>query len=93
MIAPSTIVSRNTAIIDSTLDGEVLALDLGSGETFVFEGVAKAIWDLMNEPVAISAICARLRESFDIGAEQCLTEVSRFVEALAEQNAFVLSAP
>lgn len=93
VITPSTIVSRKTAIVDSTLDGEVLALDLDAGETFVFDGTAKAIWELTKEPIAISAICARLCEAYDIAAERCLAEVVSFVEALAKQDVLVLSEP
>ena len=48
------------------------------------------IWEILETPKEIDAICAELRKEYAIGAEECRAEVSSFLSELVEHGAIAL---
>jgi hypothetical protein len=72
-------------IIDETIDGEVVAINLDSGIYYSFRGVAAAIWAGVNgraTPTEIAAAIEAGPGALDDGAQV----VARFVEQLVEEG-------
>ena len=55
---------RNSGIIFSAIDREVLALDDG-GKFFTFNETTAAIWQYLEAPRTLPAICSHLADLYD----------------------------
>jgi hypothetical protein len=71
-------------VVHETVDGEVIAIDLGNGSYYSLAGSAPAIWDLLAGGATESEICAALAAMFEADAETIRVEVSSLLEKLRE---------
>jgi hypothetical protein len=71
-------------VVHETVDGEVIAIDLGNGSYYSLAGSAPAIWDLLVRGATESEICAALAIKFEADAETIRGEVSSLLEKLRE---------
>jgi len=77
-------------VVHETVDGEVIAIDLGNGSYYSLAGSAPAIWDLLARGATESEICDALGVKFEADAATIRGEVSTLVEKLGE-NGLVVS--
>ncbi|MGD9657148.1 MAG: PqqD family protein [Methylocystis sp.] len=78
----STPVKQSSAQVSTSLDEEVVILNLESSLYFGLEGVAACIWNAIREPTNGVEICRKVMDQFDVGEEQCRREVLEFLEQL-----------
>jgi hypothetical protein len=71
-------------VVHETVDGEVIAIDLGNGSYYSLAGSAPAIWDLLARGATESEICEALGMKFEADAETIRGEVSSLLEKLGE---------
>lgn len=70
------LVRRSTNLLQTALvDGEIIALDVEAGLFLGFNDTASRVWELIAEPVRVSALVAQLREEYDVDLEQCRTQL------------------
>jgi hypothetical protein len=82
-----TVVKRREDLLANNLsETEAVVLDVDAGSYFGLRSVGKAIWDHLEEPVTVGALCERLREQFDVDPETCLRETTAFLEVLHERG-------
>ena len=79
-------------VVHETVDGEVIAIDLGNGSYYSLAGSAPAIWDLLARGATEGEICTALAARFDADAETIRGEVSILLGKLVENNLVVSSA-
>lgn len=78
------IVSRRTELIETEVDGELVALHVDKGTCYGFNGTATRIWGLIEQPRRFSELREELVREFDVDAETCgrqLTELLKELEA------------
>jgi len=73
---------RNSETISGRLHDELVMMDLKKGKYFSLNAVATRIWDLLEKPMTIDELCILLTEEYDVGEEQCHTEVSELIEQM-----------
>ena len=83
-IALSTIVGRTSDVSFARVHDEMLALDEQAGYYYVMNETSSRIWELIAEPVPVSAVCDRLCEEFVVDHATCQREVLQFLQALLE---------
>lgn len=67
------VASRNQVSCD--IADEVVVLSLKDGEYYGLNAVASSIWEILQEPATVAAVCDQLMDEYDgITHEQCLTE-------------------
>jgi Coenzyme PQQ synthesis protein D (PqqD) len=81
-ISLDTLVARKPGVLHSVLDDEVLAFDVDSGAAFVFRLTARQIWELLEAPISVQELCARMGEIFQVDQQQCHDEVLVFLRRL-----------
>lgn len=52
--------------------------------------VSARIWELIETPLEVDAVCAQLRQEYAIPADVCRAEVEAFLNDLAEQGVVAL---
>lgn len=92
-ITRDAIVARNKELVFREVDGETVMLSVETGKYYGLDPVGGRIWELIEHPMAISALCDRLLEEFEVEREQCGQDVLAFLEQLAEEQIIVTVAP
>lgn len=71
---------RNIQILDGELDNNVVMMHPYKGSYFGLNPVGKRIWQIIAEPKDLEEIIEKLVAEFDITHEQCISEVTQFLE-------------
>jgi hypothetical protein len=61
---------------------EAVMMSVAAGRYYGLNAVALRIWELLERPMTIAWLCARLCEEFEVDARTCETEVLNFVNEL-----------
>ena len=84
-----TVVVRSASPLSAPIDGELALLDPAQGRYFGLDQTGHRIWQLIEEPRSIMALCRVLGSEFDVGAETCRAEVLSFLARLEESDLLV----
>ncbi len=86
-IAPETLLSRSGDFLFAPVRADdMLMMAKESGLYFGLNAVGRRIWELLDTPMTVAAICARLCEEFEVDLQTCETEVANFVPLLIERG-------
>lgn len=80
-------IERRDDLLASELSGdELVALDVTKGSYFGFEGVAKTIWEALEQPRTLHALVAHVREIYEAAPESVDVDVISFVQELLDAS-------
>ena len=77
---------RKTELLEAELGAEIVALDADSGVCFGFNEVASTVWRLLEKPRSSDEIRRALADEYDVGNEQCRSELSELLDELVEKG-------
>ena len=89
---PSTITLRETVVtakdqVTADLGGEIIILDLGSGEYFGLNEVGSKIWELITEPRAVAEVRDELVAAYpDVDPAQCEEDLLALLNEMHEAS-------
>lgn len=72
--------------VSSDLMGEVAILDLKAGVYYGLDDVGARIWNLIQEPKAVSEIRDTLLQEYDIEADRCERDLLALLQRLADEG-------
>lgn len=79
-IGSGTIIRRARELPFSELDDELFAIDAQAGYCYSLNEQGGRIWELIDPPAPVHAICARLRAEYAVDEETCLRDVIDLLE-------------
>lgn len=85
-ITPMTTLVRRDAFITSPMDKELAMMSMESNAYFGLDAIGRAIWEMLERPMTVNALCDGLLERFEVEPEQCLADVLPFLEELRGEN-------
>lgn len=74
------------AIISHPLDDEKIMVNIETGHYFGVGRTARRIWELIETPVTVSALCDQLAEEFNGEREQIERDVIAFLQDLESEG-------
>ena len=77
---------RRNDCIGAPVDGGYVMLDLDSGRYLQLNPVGTVIWDLLETPQTLRTLCNTLQARFDVGRQECSSEVSALIGRLLKLN-------
>ena len=80
------IVRRSDTLLSTSLDDDVVMMDVERGAYYGLEAVAARIWALTEQPLSVGSLCDRLATEYQISPEQCQREVLAFLGELLNQH-------
>jgi len=86
------IVARGIGIMEAEVDGEMVGLHVDSGVCYGFNPTAYRIWQLIEQPTALSQLCATLTTEFAIDKATCEQDVRALLDDLARDGLVTQSA-
>lgn len=81
-----TVIKRREDLVAQEMDGELVMLDMRSGQYFGLDSVASAIWQRIEEPVSIQQLCTQLEEEYDVSHHRCADDVLTFLAELNQKE-------
>ena len=75
-------VARRAALLESEVDGEIVALHVDNGTCYGFNGTASRIWAMLETPRRLSEIRDAMLAEFDVDAATCEAEVIALLREL-----------
>lgn len=85
-IDDTSIASRGENMIAADVADEAVLLDIDTGYFFQLNKSASQIWSLLETPLAISELCARLEAKFAVEAATCRNDVIEFVADMRDKG-------
>ena len=79
-------VVRSTAVMTSPVDDELVMMALESSQYFGLNRVGRRIWELLETPTTVAAVCVQLVKEFAVEPQQCADEVLAFLTALVQDG-------
>jgi hypothetical protein len=83
-ISPETVVARQSDALTATVDDDMVMLDLRGSRYFGLDRVGRRIWELLEQPRSVQALCATLEGEFEVSTGTCHDDVVPFLEQLAD---------
>ena len=76
------VITKNTEIDDTDLDGEKVMMNLDKGQYFMMNEVGSRIWELIEGNTPIVNIIEALTNEYDVDEETCENTVMEFLGRL-----------
>lgn len=85
------IVARGAGLVEAEVDGEMVGLHIENGICYGFNTTATRLWQLIEQPQSLSAICDALVDEFDVEPDQCEADVRALIADLQNDGILVIS--
>ena len=85
-IADSHKVTRTADPVAVEVDGELVMMDIESGNYIGLSPVGTRIWELLEQPRSVGDLTATLEAEYDVPSEVCRAETSAFLEQLVQNG-------
>ena len=72
---------------------ELVMMSAEKGNYIGLSEVGARIWELIETPLDIDAVCAQLQIEYDVAPAACRTEVETFLNELVKHGAIALDPP
>jgi len=80
----STTIVRAPDVYATTIDGDVVVFNVEKGQYYGMQEVGVRIWELIEQPASIAAVCDTLMDEFSVDRATCEQHVLKFVKDLRE---------
>lgn len=70
------------AFISAEIMDETVMMSVEKGQYFGLNPVASRVWEVLAEPIQVSALCDQLRKEFDVDLETCRQDVLDLLQKL-----------
>jgi hypothetical protein len=90
-IHSGSLIRRAKEALFSRLDDELLAIDAQAGFCYALNDTAGRVWELIETPMPVGAVCARLRDEYAVEEATCLREVTALLQEWSEAGLIEVS--
>ena len=87
------IVQKRDGWLAAKIDNELVMMNAANNNYIGLSEVGARIWELIETPQDLDAICARLLEEYDVSYASCRSAVEAFLDRLAGHGAVTLDPP
>jgi len=72
---------------------ELVMMSAEKGNYIGLSEVGARIWELIETPQEVDAVCAQLQQEYDVTPDACRAEVETFLSELVKHGAIALDPP
>ena len=88
----SSVVSRGSDQVSSTIDDEVVLMSIEEGSYFCLNETGSEIWNRIAEPVSVATLCQTLADIFDGPPQEMEADVLALLGELADKGLIEVTA-
>lgn len=86
-------VQRQGDWLTARVGDELVMMSAEQGNYVGLTEIGARIWELIELPQEVDALCNQLQEEFDVSAETCRSDVEAFLNELVKHGAISLDPP
>lgn len=87
------IISKQGDWLAAKVGDELVMMSAEKGNYIGLSEVGARIWELIETPRDVDAVCAQLRSEYDVPPDACRAEVEQFLNELVKHGAIALDPP
>ena len=73
------LIEREPSLRTVVVENDVIVTNLARCKCFALNSSASMVWKILETPSTVEQICGALRSSFEVGEEQCRSEVETLI--------------
>ncbi len=85
-ISLATIVAQSPELVSTSLEGQTALMSIVNGAYYGMDRVGSRVWELIEQPRAVSAVVDQLLKEFAVERATCEQHVLTFVQKLADAD-------
>lgn len=86
MLNEKNIIQKSDNSIESTIDGDIVLMNLDNNEYYSMDDIGSAIWNMLNEPRSINSLIEELMKQYKVDREVCAKDTMKFLEQLYDKG-------
>lgn len=90
MLSLSTKIKKNKDLVEAEFEDELVMMSIEKGSYLGLDSIGTRIWQLLEKPQEVVAICDQLQEEYEVEEAQCQQDVLKLLEDMAEQKVILL---
>ena len=75
---------QNPDMVATAMDGDVVMMNIGTGEYFSIRGSGARIWELARSPISELDLVKAICDEFNVEEAVCKTDVRKFLTELLD---------
>ena len=87
------IVKKQGDWLAAKVGDELVMMSAEKGNYIGLSEVGARIWELIETPLDVEAVCGQLAEEYDVAPDACRAEVEQFLNELVKHGAIALDPP
>ena len=89
-LGPESVVTRRCDLLTSLVTGEIVMFDMSKGNYYGLESVGTWIWQRLETPCSVSALCEDLMRRYQVDVSTCQGAVLEFLGELHGEGLIVV---
>jgi hypothetical protein len=85
-ITTDTTVQRAGDFVTATVDDALVMMSLEKGAYYGLDDIGSQIWEMLDEPTRVDALCDALMARYDVSRAQCEEDVLAFLQDLLDEG-------
>ena len=85
-VDPTSVVSRNEAIVFTDLDDTIVMMDVDEGKYYELDPIGVRIWTLLETSRTAADICDALAAQFDVEPDTCRRDTLEFLQTASSMR-------
>jgi coenzyme PQQ synthesis protein D (PqqD) len=86
IFAPEDRLSRTNDLFSTELDHETVLMSINAGAYYGLAGVARSIWEKLENPTSFSELVDCLEKEYCVSRETCLSDVQKFLAEIEREG-------
>ena len=78
----NSLVSRSADQVSTTLQDEVVILNVKTGKYYNLNPVGSRIWELIEQPASVNLIVDAIMNEYNVERERCLQDISNILQSM-----------
>lgn len=91
MLDSGLIITKSDTFLEAEMGEELVMMSMENNAYYGFDKIGKIIWEMLKEPISIQTLLDRLTERYDVSEQQCLDDITPFLEKLRDENLIDIS--
>jgi len=79
-------IAASGGLLTTRVDGEVMAMSVERGACYGLDPIGSRIWELVETPVAVGDLVARLTREYAVDPDQCAADVRALLVQLEAEG-------
>lgn len=85
-ISLASVVTQSPELVSTSLEGQTALMSILNGAYYGMDRVGSRVWELIEQPRAVSAVVDQLLTEFEVARPTCEQHVLGFLQKLADAD-------